>query len=104
MKNNIVKLSVHRNTQEQRRKHLVSDQLRVEVKRATRFKDLEGYALVAWTKGKDGSLWAMTAYQGGTAMQPRNIPEFVRSHLEQNVFDGVEFQALGPLPPDKDGA
>ena len=75
----LVRLSVHRNTKDQRARRQVRSNLRGDAGSIARH-DVAGYAIVAWDR--DGRTQWTSFDPGVSSVTPRAVPDFVRSTLE----------------------
>lgn len=80
MKNNITRLSVHKNNKAQRGRKLLRRQAVVDVKECVRPDDVAGYCIVSWSKNKDANIcWDII----DDSIEPKDMPDFIRdiAHL-----------------------
>ena len=94
---NVVRLSVHRNTREQRRLHAVSDDMRRAVAAHTHKKHVEGYALVSWNT--DGEI--TTSWDAGE-IKMNLLPHYVATSLQREISMCDIRRAVGS-PPENPG-
>lgn len=77
-----VVLSVHRNSQAQRQKHEMSREMIQAVKTIASAKQVDGYAIVAWSRDFDYS----TATGCGDTLPEPLVPEFVKGALQHRIY------------------
>lgn len=101
----VVRLSVHRNTKQQRATHATRRELISDAKDLGKIVGLAGYAIVAW----DRNLKSWSAYKVGrtmTGLPMIALPEFVKGNLGRTMAkqDTADMLNLDGYNDDDDAA